>query len=222
MGLLARAADGISEQFLRLLSPRTAGRGSSTLPGARRPLRGHLAAPERDRHPAAPRPAGASRSTARISLRAPSPGRESSPSWEHQHRLPAASETARWPPGRLRLHPSSHLRRTPVRDHPTQARTTSLRVCGLSLGKQGPQLGMVVRRKQTQLRLRGGRSSGWGGVTQCQPSPPHGNQKTSGSPPPRATRLRPGCLTASPDPCVCVCGNHRKPIGFQIVISLGS
>lgn len=45
--------------------------------------------------------------------------------------------------------PILNLRKTPVTDYPTQARATPLRVCGLSLGKLGPQLGIVVRRKET-------------------------------------------------------------------------
>ena len=195
----------------------------------RRPLRSHLAAlgsspptpdghrqapkaaQKRDHQPPAPRPAGDSR--ALISFRAPQ-------SWEGDlallgapNRLPAARETARWPLSLLRLHPSS-ICETRRQRPPTQAPATSLRFRGLSLGKQGPQLGKVVQTKETQIRLPGRRSGCWGSPAVRLAHPAEARRR-QGFPP-----VRHDC---SRDPRVCVCGHHQKPIGFQTVkINLGS
>lgn len=111
-GLQARAADGISEQFLRLLSPRTADASPGTLPGVRRPPRSLLAAaaphprtgPGQAPHagrtspPPQQRPASSSCSTALSSSHAPSPAWENLPSWEHQivSLPPAKRRDGRW------------------------------------------------------------------------------------------------------------------------------
>ena len=213
--LSARAADSISEQFLPLLSPRTAGRVSRHTPGRAeatpQPPRGSgLLAPHPRRAPAGAqggsktRPPATSTASRRRFTRPdlfPRP-----PVLGRRPRPPGSTKSSPCRPrnGQMAAEPSAPPSILDLRNTPSETSHPGSRHFPAVSRSVTWETGPAAREGGADKRdanSSSGQEEWLLGVTRCQTSPPRGSQKAAGLPP-SATRLlpRPARLRLWPSP----------------------